>query len=139
MRGGFNNPPADDDDCDADDYINHIFWFGCQENSGVSANSDIAVEFFRELRSVANPADGSVILPNDMQYWNPGDNGNILFKIKNPLKLIFDDWTPVTPAVDSTLPPINAHKTEISPEPESIAAVTNEATQKQEVEAVKLD
>ena len=26
---------------------NYIFWFGCQENSGVSANSDIAVEIFR--------------------------------------------------------------------------------------------
>ena len=137
MRGGFNNPPADDDDCDASDYINHIFWFGCQENSGVSANSDIAVEFFRELRRVANPADGSVILPNDMQYWNPGDNGNILFKIKNPLKLFFDDWTPVTPAVDSTLPPINAHINQTAPLFKSTLSETNEAAQKQEAVAVK--
>ena len=46
------------------------------------------------MRRVANPADGSVILPNDMQYWNPGDNGNILFKITNPLKLFFVNWLP---------------------------------------------
>ena len=46
------------------------------------------------MRKVANPADGSVTLPNDMQYWNPGDNGNILFKITNPLKLFFVNWLP---------------------------------------------
>ena len=66
-----------------------------------SANSDIAVEFFKELRSVANPAGGTVTLPNDMQYWSPGDSGNILFKIRNPLKLFFDDWIPT---IDATLP-----------------------------------
>ena len=76
MRGGFKSAP--DDDFDGDDYINHIFWFGCAENSGVAANSDIAVEFFRQMRKVANPADGSVTLPNDMLYWEPGDGGNML-------------------------------------------------------------
>ena len=76
MRGGFKSAP--DDDFDGDDYINHIFWFGCAENSGVSANSDIAVEFFREMKRVANPADGSVTLPNDMLYWEPGSGGNML-------------------------------------------------------------
>ena len=121
MRGGFNNPP--DDDFDASDYINHIFWFGCQENSGVSANSDIAVEFFREMRRVANPADGSVILPNDMQYWNPGDNGNILFKIKNPLKLFFDDWNP---AVDLTTPPVPASAVAVELEDAKESDETNE-------------
>ena len=80
--------------------MNHIFWFGCQENSGVSANSDIAVEFFKEMRRVANPADGSVTLPDNMTYWEPGDGGNILFKCKNPLKLFFDDWIPT---IDATL------------------------------------
>ena len=92
MRDDSDGPPPESFESNGN--ANYIFWFGCQENSGVSANSDIAVEFFRELRRVANPADGSVTLPNDMQYWEPGDSGNILFKIKNPLKLHFDDWEP---------------------------------------------
>ena len=112
MRGGFEDPSANDG-VNESDYINHIFWFGCQENSGVSANSDIAVEFFRELRRVANPADGSVTLPNDMQYWEPGDSGNILFKIKNPLKLYFSDWIPT---IDSTTTIKGEYSAQLNPQ-----------------------
>ena len=45
MRGNSDHPP--DDDINDEEYINHVFWFGCQENGGVAANSDIAVEFFK--------------------------------------------------------------------------------------------
>ena len=92
MRGNANNPPANDGD--ESEYMNYIFWFGCQENSGVSANSTIAVEFFKEMKRVANPADGTVELPNDMTYWKPGDGGNIVHRVDFPLRLAFKDWVP---------------------------------------------
>ena len=79
MRGNSNNPPAND--IDEGEHMNHIFWFGCQENSGVSANSTIAVEFFEEMKRVARPADGTVELPNDMSFWKPGDGGNMILAV----------------------------------------------------------
>ena len=113
MRGGKNdNDNPADDNFEGSDYINYIFWFGCQENSGVSANSDIAVEFFKEMKKVANPADGSVTLPADMTYWDPGDSGNMLFKINNPLKLHFYDWIPT---IDSSEPPKDTNREQLLP------------------------
>ena len=45
MRGS-GDPPEDNLDMDMDDYVNFVFWFGCPPNSGVSATSTIAVDFF---------------------------------------------------------------------------------------------
>ena len=62
MRG-LGNTNDNNIDMDMDNYVNFIFWFGCPPNSGVSASSTIAVDFFKQLRKVARPHDGSVILP----------------------------------------------------------------------------
>ena len=99
MRGEFIQPP--DEYFESNDYINYIFWFGCAPNSGVDANSTIAIDFFKELRRVANPADGTVILPHDMLTWHPGNGGNMLHQFKYPLVITFDDWIPIVP---TTLP-----------------------------------
>ena len=76
MRGGFNN--EDKDEFYEKDYINSIAWFGCAPNKGVDAKSTIAVDFFKELRRVANPMNGRVKLPDDMIYWHPGKDGEML-------------------------------------------------------------
>ena len=62
MRGS-GDPPEDDLDMDMDDYVNFVFWFGCPPNSGVSATSTIAVDFFKQLKIEARPHDGTVVLP----------------------------------------------------------------------------
>ena len=95
MRGGFNNP--EEDVFDGDDYINSISWFGCAPNSGVAAESTIAVDFFKELRRVANPRNGQVKLPHDMLTWHPGNGGNMLQQVKQPLLIAFDNWVPTGP------------------------------------------
>ena len=60
---GSNDPALEPRDIDMDEYVNYIFWFGCPPNSGVSASSTIAVDFFKQLKRVARPHDGSVVLP----------------------------------------------------------------------------
>ena len=76
MRGG-GNKNSEEDPFGGED-INSISWFGCAPNSGVAAESDIAIEFFKELRRVANPENGQVKLPHDMLTWHPGNGGNML-------------------------------------------------------------
>ena len=94
MRGGAEAPAQVED---MDDYCNFIFWFGCQPNSGVSAASTIAVDFFKQLKQRARPHDGSVILPNDLLMWNPGDDGEMVPKVKILLELVHDEWEPTGP------------------------------------------
>ena len=89
MRGNSSNPPIDEDE---NDHMNHIFWFGCQENGGVSADSTIAVDFFKEVKSVANSADGSVRLPTDMLFWRPGGSGNMINCVQANLKLFLKGY-----------------------------------------------
>jgi len=60
---GSGDPASEPREIDMDEYVNYIFWFGCPPNSGVSASSTIAVDFFKQLRKVARPYDGSVVLP----------------------------------------------------------------------------
>ena len=76
MRGT-GNTNQNLQDIDMDDYVNYIFWFGCPPNSGVSANSTIAIDLFKQLKRVARPYDGSVILPLDLLTWHPGDDGEM--------------------------------------------------------------
>ena len=91
MRGNSDHPPADE--MDDEGYINHVFWFGCQENASVAANSDIAVEFFKEVKRVANQVDGSVRLPADMYKWRPSDGGNVTMSVNDDLKLFLKPQT----------------------------------------------
>ena len=100
MRGGFNN--AEEDAFDGDDYINSISWFGCAPNAGVDANSTISVDFFKELRRVANPRNGQVKLPHDVLTWHPGNGGNMLQQVKQPLIIAFDNWVPTEPVDQKT-------------------------------------
>jgi len=60
---GSSDPNAEPREIDMDEYVNYIFWFGCPPNSGVSASSTIAVDFFKQLKKVARPHDGSFVLP----------------------------------------------------------------------------
>ena len=93
MRGNSEHPPDNDMD-DVNEYMEHVFWFGCQENASVAANSDIAVEFFKEVKRVANPADGSVRLPNDMMFWRSSDGGNMIMSADTNLKLYLKNHIP---------------------------------------------
>ena len=95
MRGGFNNP--EEVAFDGDDYINSISWFGCAPNAGVDANSTISVDFFKQLRRVADPSNGQVKLPHDLLTWHPGNGGNMIQQVKQPLIIAFDDWVPTQP------------------------------------------
>ena len=94
-RGG--NDDLEENNFEGDDYINFISWFGCPPNKRVKAKSTIAVDFFKELRKVANPRNGQVKLPQDMTFWQPGDGGNILSIVKHPLVIAFEDWVPTEP------------------------------------------
>ena len=92
MRGGLGEPPGADIDLDIDDYNQWIIWYGCPAASGVSANSTIAVDFFKEMKKAGRPYDGRVILPHDLMTWHPGDNGEMLQKYKFPLELVHANW-----------------------------------------------
>ena len=96
MRGT-GEPPDDNLIMDMDDYVNYIFWFGCPPNSGVSASSTIAVDFFKQMKRVARPYDGGVVLPDDLMTWHPGDNGEMQQKYHHTLELVHDDWEPQGP------------------------------------------
>ena len=77
MRGGGGLNNDGEDELYEKDYINSIAWFGCAPNGGVDAKSTIAVDFFKELRRVAEPR-GRVKLPHDMFTWHPGKGGEML-------------------------------------------------------------
>ena len=55
---------------------NSIMYFGCKENGGVDEKSTLCVTFFQKLREFANPANGSVRLPEALLLWKPGKDGN---------------------------------------------------------------
>ena len=95
MRSRGVNPPQDNQPMD--DYVNLIFVFGCPPNSGVSAKSTIAVEFFEKLSSVAKPYDGSVFLPSAFQFWHPGGDGEVFHKCSDTLELKHIKWKPKGP------------------------------------------
>ena len=79
-------------DHEPEDWRNCILTFGCPPNSGVSARSTIAVEFFRRLRYLADPSDGKVRLPSlDFMRWVPGDRGEILCLTSDELCLSHQD------------------------------------------------
>ena len=99
-RGG--NEDHEENTFEGDEYINFISWFGCPPNQRVKAKSTIAVDFFKELRRVADSRTGRVKLPQDMTFWHPGDGGNILSIVKHTLVIAFDDWVSTEPMDEYT-------------------------------------
>ena len=67
-------------------------WFGCAENGGTDAASDMCEQFFIKLREGANPANGSVKIPEALGYWRPGNDGNMIPICCRQLRLIFSDY-----------------------------------------------
>ena len=90
MRGGV--PPEPMEENFGDDDQNSIMWFGCVENGGTDAASDMCEQFFLNLRAGANPANGSVVLPNALMTWRPGNDGNMIPICRRGLRLIFTDY-----------------------------------------------
>ena len=90
MRGGIAAAPEDPlADPDAQ---NSIFYFGCKENGGVDEKSTLCISFFQELRKFANPANGSVRLPEALMLWTPGKDGTQIPNVCRQIRLTFDDF-----------------------------------------------
>ena len=64
-------------------------WFGCEPNGGVDAESDMCEQFFIQLKAGVDNSNGSVILPDALEYWRPGNDGNMISIIKRKLQLNF--------------------------------------------------
>ena len=67
-------------------YQNILITFACPPNSSVAARSTLALDYFLKLRELADPYNGSVILPNQgFLSWQPdsghGDTGEHLLRI----------------------------------------------------------
>ena len=58
----------------------------------MDAKSDLCIDFFRNLRAAANPANGSVKLPDALITWRPGNDGNMIPIVRRSLRLIFADY-----------------------------------------------
>lgn len=67
-------------------------WFGCVENGGTDAASDMCEQFFIKLREGANPGNGQVKLPDALITWRPGNDGNMIPICKRSLRLCFADY-----------------------------------------------
>ena len=67
-------------------------WFGCVEDGGTDAASDMCEQFFVQLRAGANPVDGTVKLPDALITWRPGNDGNMIPICSRPIKLLFEDY-----------------------------------------------
>ena len=90
MRGTGAAEPMEDNF--GDDDQNSIMWFGCVENGGTDAASDMCEQFFINLRAGADPANGSVKLPDALITWRPGNDGNMIPICRRGLRLIFADY-----------------------------------------------
>ena len=66
-RGGMPNNPEEEE---AEQ--NFIIWFACPPNRSTKAKSNVSIEFFKELKANANPANGEIILPDALSTWTPG-------------------------------------------------------------------
>ena len=64
-------------------------WFGCEPNGGVDAESDMCEQFFIQLNAGVDNRNGTVILPDALEYWRPGNDGNMIPIIKRKLQLNF--------------------------------------------------
>ena len=57
---------------DEDSESRLIMILGCPPEGYVEAESKVIVEFFCQLKQLANPLDGKIILPGDLLLWRPG-------------------------------------------------------------------
>jgi len=83
---------------EVENYRNVVLSFGCPPNSGVDARSTIAIDYFAKLKQIANPYDGSVILPGRFLTWSPGNGGEHVPLYTEELRLVHSDWVPKGPA-----------------------------------------
>ena len=59
----------------------------------VNVNSKFAVDYFKKLRELADPQDGSVLIPGDQFYrWRPNKYGETLPLANEDLVLFHSDW-----------------------------------------------
>ena len=78
---------------DEDIYNNCVISFGCPPSCTVNAESEIAVGFFERLRKIADPIDGSVLIPGDRFYrWRPNLTGETLALANEDLVLVHANW-----------------------------------------------
>ena len=68
-------------------YKNGILIFGCAPSFTVAAKSTVAVETFSEMQERGE--EQSVVLPDDIVDWNPGNDGEILTLCTDKLRLKF--------------------------------------------------
>ena len=74
---------------DEDIYNNCVISFGCPPSCTVNAESQIAVDFFEKLRKIADPIDGTVLIPGDRFYrWRPNLTGETLALANEDLVLV---------------------------------------------------
>ena len=80
---------------DEEIYNNCVISFGCPPSCTVNAESRIAVEFFDRLNKLADPVDGSVLIPGDRFYrWRPNSIGETLALANDDLVLVHSNWDP---------------------------------------------
>ena len=87
-RKNFNDPKyragADEGHRDSTVYRNLIIINGCPPNGRVDARSSIATEFFTKLSSCAD-INGTIILPGNLLFWQPGNEGDKVIDIRQYL------------------------------------------------------
>ena len=85
---------------DAGDKRNLILVFSCPPDKGTDAASTVTVDLFKTFKRIANPFDGSVLLPNpEFLRWIPGNNGEIYSLTTRDLKLWHSEWETQTEQV----------------------------------------
>ena len=111
MRGTGIGPDGEEIQEETEDKRNLILIFSCPPNKGTDAESTVTVGLFNTLRRVANPIDGSVLLPNpEFLRWIPGNNGEIYSLTTRDLKLWHSQWETkiVQPTGDGILSQLQA-------------------------------
>ena len=65
-------------------YRNLFLINGCPPNQEVDAKSSIATELFTKLESCKD-ANGTIVLPGKLRFWQPGNMGDKTFDIRQDL------------------------------------------------------
>ena len=71
---------------------NIVIVYGCEPDKGTSAWSSVASNVFEQFRAKADPATGTILLPDVMQHFKVGDNGEVIEKTSRKLCLRHKDW-----------------------------------------------
>ena len=71
---------------------NIIIVYGCEPDKGTSAWSSVAYNVFDQFRAAADPATGVFYIPDALQHFQVGDNGEVIEKTIRKMKLKHVDW-----------------------------------------------